>query len=30
MQMGYQLEQVYAFDLFPGTFHLEILGVFSR
>ena len=30
IQMGYKLEQVYAFDLFPGTFHLEILGVFSR
>jgi len=29
-QMGYQLDQIYAFDLFPGTFHLEILGVFSR
>jgi 23S rRNA (uracil-5-)-methyltransferase RumA len=29
-QMGYQLERVYAFDLFPGTFHLEVLGVFTR
>lgn len=29
-QMGYRLESVYAFDLFPGTFHLEILGVFTR
>ncbi|HOY66975.1 MAG TPA: TRAM domain-containing protein [Candidatus Ozemobacteraceae bacterium] len=29
-QMGYRLDQVYAFDLFPGTFHLEILGVFTR
>lgn len=29
-QMGYRLEQVYAFDLFPGTFHLEILGLFTR
>ena len=28
--MGYRLEQVYAFDLFPGTFHLEILGLFTR
>jgi len=30
MQMGYRLEQVHAFDLFPGTFHLEILGTFIR
>ncbi len=30
VNMGYKLEQVYAFDLFPGTFHLEILGVFGR
>lgn len=29
-KMGYRLEQVYAFDLFPGTFHLEILAMFSR
>lgn len=28
--MGYQLERVYTFDLFPGTFHLEVLGVFVR
>ncbi len=30
IQMGYRLEQVHAFDLFPGTFHLEILGTFTR
>ncbi len=27
---GYQLEQVYSFDLFPNTYHLEVLGVFVR
>lgn len=30
VNMGFRLEQVYAFDLFPGTFHLEILGAFTR
>ncbi|MBF0543761.1 MAG: 23S rRNA (uracil(1939)-C(5))-methyltransferase RlmD [Candidatus Riflebacteria bacterium] len=30
IQLGYKLDQVYAFDLFPGTFHLEILASFSR
>ncbi len=29
-QMGYRLDKVYSFDLFPGTFHLEILGHFIR
>lgn len=29
-QMGYKLDKVYSFDLFPGTFHLETLGVFVR
>ncbi len=29
-RMGYRLEQVHAFDLFPGTYHLEILGTFVR
>ena len=29
-QMGYKLDSVYSFDLFPGTFHLETLGVFIR
>ncbi|MFZ2956052.1 MAG: TRAM domain-containing protein [Candidatus Ozemobacteraceae bacterium] len=28
--MGYRLDEVYAFDLFPGTFHLEILASFTR
>ncbi|MBF0499540.1 MAG: class I SAM-dependent RNA methyltransferase [Candidatus Riflebacteria bacterium] len=28
--MGYHLNEVYAFDLFPGTFHLEILASFTR
>lgn len=29
-QMGYKLDKVFSFDLFPGTFHLEILGHFIR
>jgi len=29
-QMGYKLENVYSFDLFPGTFHMETLSIFSR
>ncbi|PKL48417.1 MAG: hypothetical protein CVV42_09850 [Candidatus Riflebacteria bacterium HGW-Riflebacteria-2] len=29
-QMGYKLENVYSFDLFPGTFHMETLSLFSR
>lgn len=29
-QMGYKLDSVYSFDLFPGTFHLETLSVFIR
>lgn len=29
-QMGYKLESVYSFDLFPGTFHMETLSVFVR
>ncbi len=29
-KMGYRLEQVHAFDLFPGTYHVEILGTFVR
>ncbi len=29
-QMGYKLDSVYSFDLFPGTFHLETLGLFIR
>ena len=28
--MGYVLENVHSFDLFPGTYHVEVLGVFSR
>jgi 23S rRNA (uracil1939-C5)-methyltransferase len=28
--LGYKLEQVYTFDLFPGTFHMEILSLFVR
>lgn len=30
IRMGYRLEQLQAFDLFPGTYHLEILGTFIR
>lgn len=30
IKMGYKLEHVHAFDMFPGTFHLEILGTFTR
>jgi len=30
IRMGYGLEQLQAFDLFPGTYHLEILGTFVR
>ncbi|MBI3038234.1 class I SAM-dependent RNA methyltransferase [bacterium] len=30
VSMGYRLEKVFSFDLFPGTFHLEILGYFTR
>lgn len=29
-QMGYKLDSVYSFDLFPGTYHMETLGVFIR
>lgn len=29
-QMGYKLESVYSFDLFPGTFHMETLSLFVR
>lgn len=29
-QMGYKLESVYSFDLFPGTFHMETLSIFVR
>ncbi len=29
-QMGYRLDSVYSFDLFPGTFHMETLSVFIR
>ncbi len=29
-QMGYKLENVYSFDLFPGTFHMETLSIFAR
>lgn len=29
-QMGYKLENVYSFDLFPGTFHMETLSLFIR
>ncbi|HOI92647.1 MAG TPA: TRAM domain-containing protein [Candidatus Rifleibacterium sp.] len=29
-QMGYKLDSVYSFDLFPGTFHMETLSVFIR
>ena len=29
-QMGYKLDSVYSFDLFPGTYHMETLGVFLR
>lgn len=29
-QLGYRLESVYSFDLFPGTFHMETLSVFVR
>ena len=29
-QMGYKLESVYSFDLFPGTFHMETLSLFIR
>ncbi|HNX75827.1 MAG TPA: 23S rRNA (uracil(1939)-C(5))-methyltransferase RlmD [Candidatus Rifleibacterium sp.] len=29
-QLGYRLESVYSFDLFPGTFHMETLSVFIR
>ncbi len=28
--MGYKLERVHSFDLFPGTFHMETLGLFVR
>ncbi|GAB4270934.1 MAG: 23S rRNA (uracil(1939)-C(5))-methyltransferase RlmD [Candidatus Rifleibacteriota bacterium] len=28
--LGYNLEQVYSFDLFPGTFHMEVLSLFVR
>lgn len=28
--LGYSLEKVYTFDLFPGTFHMEILSLFVR
>lgn len=28
--MGYKLDSVYSFDLFPGTFHMETLGHFIR
>ncbi len=30
IQQGYRLDSVHAFDLFPGTFHLELLGTFTR
>ncbi len=29
-QMGYKLESVHSFDLFPGTFHMETLSIFVR
>ncbi|MDD3147333.1 MAG: 23S rRNA (uracil(1939)-C(5))-methyltransferase RlmD [Candidatus Riflebacteria bacterium] len=29
-QLGYRLDSVYSFDLFPGTFHMETLSVFIR
>ncbi|MFZ5953055.1 MAG: class I SAM-dependent RNA methyltransferase [Candidatus Rifleibacteriota bacterium] len=28
--LGYQLEKIYSFDLFPGTFHMELLSLFVR
>ncbi|MBF0407681.1 MAG: 23S rRNA (uracil(1939)-C(5))-methyltransferase RlmD [Candidatus Riflebacteria bacterium] len=30
IKMGYKLNQVYSFDMFPGTFHTEILAAFTR
>lgn len=29
-QLGYKLESINSFDLFPGTFHMETLGLFVR
>ncbi len=28
--LGYSLERIYSFDLFPGTFHMELLSLFVR
>ena len=28
--LGYNLEKIYSFDLFPGTFHMELLSLFVR
>lgn len=28
--LGYRLEKIYSFDLFPGTFHMELLSLFVR
>ena len=28
--LGYKLQRVHSFDLFPGTFHMETLGLFVR
>jgi 23S rRNA (uracil1939-C5)-methyltransferase len=28
--LGYKLEKIYSFDLFPGTFHMETLSLFVR
>jgi 23S rRNA (uracil1939-C5)-methyltransferase len=30
LQMGFSLDRVHTFDLFPGTYHVEVLGVFTR
>jgi 23S rRNA (uracil1939-C5)-methyltransferase len=28
--LGYKLDRIYSFDLFPGTFHMETLSLFIR